>query len=36
MMMVLAVIVAFLAGTGYLLFRLPNHRDHDSGDGAVV
>lgn len=36
MMIVLAVIVAFLAGTGYLLFRLPNHRDHDGGDGAVV
>ncbi|WP_104091850.1 hypothetical protein [Arthrobacter sp. GMC3] len=33
---VLGVIAAFLAGTGYLLFRLPNNRDHDSGDGAVV
>lgn len=33
---VIGVIVAFLAGTGYLLFRLPANRDHDSGDGAVV
>jgi hypothetical protein len=33
---VIGVIVAFLAGTGYLLYRLPNHRDHDDGDGAVV
>ena len=36
MTFVIGVIVAFIAGTGYLLFRLPNHRDHDSGDGAVV
>lgn len=36
MMLVFAVIGAFLAGTGYLLYRLPSHRDHDSGDGAVV
>ncbi|MFQ4149939.1 hypothetical protein AAGW05_14810 [Arthrobacter sp. LAPM80] len=36
MILVIGVIVAFLAGTGYLLYRLPNHRDHDSGDGAVV
>ncbi|MHA7304583.1 hypothetical protein ACX80E_04950 [Arthrobacter sp. TMN-49] len=35
-MLVIAVVAAFLAGTGYLLYRLPNHRDHDSGDGAVV
>ncbi|MDD0857553.1 hypothetical protein NHF46_06780 [Arthrobacter alpinus] len=35
-LLVMAVIVAFIAGTGYLLYRLPNHRDHDSGDGAVV
>lgn len=33
---VMGVIVAFLVGTGYLLFRLPKNRDHDSGDGAVV
>jgi len=33
---VFGVIAAFLAGTGYLLFRLPKNRDHDSGDGAVV
>lgn len=33
---VLGVIAAFLAGTGYLLYRLPKNRDHDSGDGAVV
>ncbi|MEO6530526.1 MAG: hypothetical protein ABIN10_10560, partial [Specibacter sp.] len=36
MTLVFGVIAAFLAGTGYLLYRLPNHRDHDSGDGAVV
>lgn len=36
LMLVVAVVVAFLAGTGYLLYRLPNNRDHDSGDGAVV
>lgn len=36
LLLVIAVIVAFIAGTGYLLYRLPNHRDHDSGDGAVV
>lgn len=36
LLMVFAVILAFLAGTGYLLFRLPNNRDHDSGDGAVL
>lgn len=36
MTFIFGVIVAFLAGTGYLLFRLPDHRDHDSGDGAVV
>lgn len=36
MLLVVGVIVAFLAGAGYLLFRLPNHRDDDSGDGAVV
>ncbi len=36
MLLVIAVIMAFIAGTGYLLYRLPNHRDHDSGDGAVV
>lgn len=35
-LMVSGVIAAFIAGTGYLLYRLPNHRDHDSGDGAVV
>lgn len=35
-LLVIAVILAFLAGTGYLLSRLPKHRDHDSGDGAVV
>lgn len=35
-LLVMAVIVAFIAGTGYLLYRLPNNRDHDSGDGAVV
>lgn len=33
---VIGVIAAFLAGTGYLIYRLPNNRDHDSGDGAVV
>ena len=36
LMLVFGVIVAFFAGAGYLLYRLPNHRDHDSGDGAVV
>lgn len=36
MMLIVGVIAGFLAGTGYLLYRLPNHRDHDSGDGAVV
>lgn len=36
MTLVFGVIAAFLAGTGYLLYRLPHHRDHDSGDGAVV
>ncbi|WP_425864269.1 hypothetical protein [Arthrobacter sp. TWP1-1] len=36
MLLVVGVIVAFLAGAGYLLFRLPNHRDDDGGDGAVV
>lgn len=35
-LLVVAVIMAFIAGTGYLLFRLPNHRDHGDGDGAVV
>ena len=35
MLLVAGVIVAFLAGAGYLLFRLPNHRD-DSEDGAVL
>lgn len=35
-LLVVAVIMAFIAGTGYLISRLPNHRDHDSGDGAVV
>lgn len=35
-LLVMAVIVAFIAGTGYLLYRLPNHRDHDGDDGAVV
>ncbi len=33
---VIGVILAFLAGTGYLIYRLPKNRDHDSGDGAVV
>lgn len=33
---VFAVVIAFLAGTGYLLSKLPNNRDHDDGDGAVV
>lgn len=32
----IGVIMAFIGGTGYLLSRLPNHRDHDGGDGAVV
>lgn len=36
LLVVFAVILAFLAGTGYLLFRLPSDRDHDSGDGAVL
>ncbi len=36
MLLTIGVIMAFLAGTGYLLSRLPNHRDHDGGDGAVV
>lgn len=36
LLVVFAVILAFLAGTGYLLFRLPNNRDDDSGDGAVL
>ncbi|MDJ0313267.1 hypothetical protein [Arthrobacter sp. H35-D1] len=36
LMLVVAVVVGFLAGTGYLLYRLPKNRDHDSGDGAVV
>ena len=36
MLLTMGVIMAFLAGTGYLLFRLPTHRDHDGGDGAVV
>ena len=36
MMLVVAVILAFIAGTCYLLFRLPHHRDDDGGDGAVV
>ncbi|MGO4385203.1 hypothetical protein [Specibacter sp. RAF43] len=33
---VIAVVLAFLVGTGYLLYRLPANRDHDDGDGAVV
>lgn len=33
---VLGVILAFLAGTAYLIYRLPKNRDHDGGDGAVV
>ncbi|ALV45499.1 hypothetical protein MB46_08340 [Arthrobacter alpinus] len=36
MLLIVGVIAAFLAGAGYLLFRLPNHRDDDGGDGAVV
>ncbi|MDO5751655.1 hypothetical protein [Arthrobacter sp.] len=36
LMLVFGVILAFFAGAGYLLYRLPNNRDHDSGDGAVV
>ena len=36
LLLILGVIVAFIAGTGYLFYRLPSHRDHDSGDGAVV
>lgn len=35
-LLVIAIVVAFVIGTGYLLFRLPNHRDPDDGDGAVV
>ncbi|MCQ9164282.1 hypothetical protein [Arthrobacter sp. STN4] len=33
---VIGVILAFLAGTGYLIYRLPKNRDHEGGDGAVV
>ncbi|RAN74448.1 hypothetical protein B5P43_28690 [Bacillus sp. SRB_336] len=33
---VIGVILAFLAGTSYLIYRLPKNRDHDGGDGAVV
>ncbi|GAA5230390.1 hypothetical protein [Arthrobacter cryoconiti] len=33
---VIGVIMAFLAGTGYLLFKLPHSRENDDGDGAVV
>ncbi|MBP2414998.1 hypothetical protein JOF48_003797 [Arthrobacter stackebrandtii] len=36
LLLVIGVIMAFIAGTGYLLYRLPNSRDHDGGDGAVV
>ncbi|MFC8304180.1 hypothetical protein ACFUCV_10905 [Specibacter sp. NPDC057265] len=36
LLVTIAVIMAFLSGTGYLLSRLPKHRDHDGGDGAVV
>lgn len=36
MPLVLGAVAAFVAGVGYLLYRLPSHRDHDDGDGAVV
>lgn len=36
LLLVIGAIIAFLAGTVYLLSRLPNHRDHSDGDGAVV
>lgn len=36
MILVIGVIMAFLGGAGYLLFRLPDHRDDSKGDGAVV
>ena len=35
LLLVVGVIIAFIAGTGYLFYRLPSHRD-DDGDGAVV
>ncbi|WP_269940095.1 hypothetical protein [Arthrobacter sp. HY1533] len=36
MTLVLCAVAAFVAGVGYLIYRLPAHRDHDDGDGAVV
>lgn len=36
MPLILGAVAAFVAGVGYLLYRLPSHRDHDDGDGAVV
>ncbi len=35
LLLIVGVIIAFIAGTGYLFYRLPSHRD-DDGDGAVV
>ncbi|WP_427017156.1 hypothetical protein ACQCSX_00320 [Pseudarthrobacter sp. P1] len=33
---VVGIIVAFVACAGYLVYRLPGHRDDDGDDGAVV
>lgn len=33
---VIGLVVVFLGGVAYLLSRLPEHRDHNDGDGAVV
>lgn len=35
-LLVIALVLGFIAGTAYLLFRLPSDRDHHDGDGAVV
>lgn len=35
-LLVIAIVLGFIAGTAYLLFRLPNNRDPRDGDGAVV
>ncbi|AJT40706.1 hypothetical protein [Psychromicrobium lacuslunae] len=35
LMLIIAAIAAFLLSVGYLIYRLPGHRDHDD-DGAQV
>ncbi|WP_026554190.1 hypothetical protein [Arthrobacter sp. 35W] len=36
LVVVVGIIVAFVACAGYLVYRLPSHREDDGDDGAVV